>query len=906
MSQRGLEALLRPESIAVVGASNKPGRAGYLMMRNLLDSGFNGPVLPVTPAYRAVCGVLTWRDVISLPMSPDLAILCTHADRNLALLEQLGERGCKTVIVLSSQPQQFAELKACAQRFSMRLLGPNSLGILAPWQRLNASFSPVPILPGKLAFISQSAAVANTILDWAQQRAVGFSYFISLGDSLDIDVDDLLDFLARDSKTSAILLYLEHISDARRFLSASRSASRNKPILVIKSGRSVKAQQLLNSPLSLDAAYDAAIQRAGLLRVQDTHELFSAVETLSHMRPLKGERLLIISNGAAPAAMALDQLLSRNGKLAELGEETCRALSAVLPGTISALNPLDLHDDATPQLYQAVMTTLLDSTDFDALLVIHAPSAAAHGTVTASHLIEAVRKHPRGKYVTLLTNWCGEFSSQEARKLFTEAGIPTYRTPEGTVTAFMHMVEYRRNQKQLKETPALPADLEQNTDEAHRLIARTLAEGTTQLDTHEVRAILQAYGMNVLPTWIASDSAEAVNIASQVGYPVALKLRSPDIPHNSEVQGVMLYLRTASEVEQAANAIFDRARQAFPQARIQGLLVQTMANRPGSQELRVVVEQDPVFGPLIMLAEGSSDWQPERQAVVALPPLNMTLARYQVVQALKSGKIRGRNALHPLDISALSQLLVNVSNLIIDCPEIERLDIHPLLVSGSELSLLDVSMQLSAQTADAPSRLAIRPYPRELEERVVLKDGSQALFRPILPEDEPLLKAFILKVTKEDLYYRYFNEINEFTHEDLANMTQIDYDREMAFVAIHTVNDKNEIIGVTRAVSDPDNIDAEFSVLVRSDLKGLGLGRRLLDKMINYAAEHGLQRLTGITMPNNQGMITLARKLGFDVDIQIQDGIVNLSLVLIKNRITLQKTVSLSHEQAKDAHIGED
>ena len=906
MSQRGLEALLRPESIAVVGASNKPGRAGYLMMRNLLDSGFNGPVLPVTPAYRAVCGVLTWRDVISLPMSPDLAILCTHADRNLALLEQLGERGCKTVIVLSSQPRQFAELKACAQRFSMRLLGPNSLGILAPWQRLNASFSPVPILPGKLAFISQSAAVANTILDWAQQRAVGFSYFISLGDSLDIDVDDLLDFLARDSKTSAILLYLEHISDARRFLSASRSASRNKPILVIKSGRSVMAQKLLNSPLSLDAAYDAAIQRAGLLRVQDTHELFSAVETLSHMRPLKGERLLIISNGAAPAAMALDQLLSRNGKLAELGEETCRALSAVLPSTISALNPLDLHDDATPQLYQAVMTTLLDSTDFDALLVIHAPSAAAHGTVTASHLIEAVRKHPRGKYVTLLTNWCGEFSSQEARKLFTEAGIPTYRTPEGTVTAFMHMVEYRRNQKQLKETPALPADLEQNTDQAHRLIAQTLAEGTTQLDTHEVRAILQAYGMNVLPTWIASDSTEAVNIASQVGYPVALKLRSPDIPHNSEVQGVMLYLRTASEVEQAANAIFDRARQAFPQARIQGLLVQTMANRPGSQELRVVVEQDPVFGPLIMLAEAGSDWQPERQAVVALPPLNMTLARYQVVQALKSGKIRGRNALHPLDVSALSQLLVNVSNLIIDCPEIERLDIHPLLVSGSELSLLDVSMQLSAQTADAPSRLAIRPYPRELEERVVLKNGSQALFRPILPEDEPLLKAFILKVTKEDLYYRYFNEINEFTHEDLANMTQIDYDREMAFVAIHTVNDENEIIGVTRAVSDPDNIDAEFSVLVRSDLKGLGLGRRLLDKMINYAAEHGLQRLTGITMPNNQGMITLARKLGFDVDIQIQDGIVNLSLVLKKSRITSQKIVSLSHEQAKDAHIGED
>ncbi|AVF37150.1 bifunctional acetate--CoA ligase family protein/GNAT family N-acetyltransferase [Rahnella sikkimica] len=906
MSQRGLEALLRPESIAVVGASNKPGRAGYLMMRNLLDSGFNGPVLPVTPAYRAVCGVLAWRDVASLPMSPDLAILCTHADRNMALLEQLGERGCRTVIVLSSQTKQFAELKACAQRFSMRLLGPNSLGILAPWQKLNASFSPVPILPGKLAFISQSAAVANTILDWAQQRAVGFSYFVSLGDSLDIDVDDLLDFLARDTKTSAILLYLEHISDARRFLSASRSASRNKPILVIKSGRSGQAQQLLNSPLSLDAAYDAAIQRAGLLRVQDTHELFSAVETLSHMRPLRGERLLIISNGAAPAAMALDQLLLRNGKLAKLGDETCKSLSDILPHTITASNPLDLHDDATPQLYQSVMTALLDSTDYDAILVIHAPSAAAHGTVTGSQLIEAVRKHPRGKYITLLTNWCGEFSSQEARKLFSSAGIPTYRTPEGAVTAFMHMVEYRRNQKQLKETPALPADLEQNTDQAHRLIAQTLAEGTTQLDTHEVRAILQAYGMNVLPTWIASDSAEAVNIASQIGYPVALKLRSPDIPHNSEVQGVMLYLRTPSEVEQAANAIFDRARQAFPHARILGLLVQTMANRPGSQELRVVVEQDPVFGPLIMLAEGGTDWRPERQAAIALPPLNMTLARYQVVQALKSGKIRGRNALHPLDIPALSQLLVNVSNLIIDCPEIERLDIHPLLVSGSELSLLDVSMELSTRDKDAPSRLAIRPYPRELEERVILKNGLPALFRPILPEDEPLLKAFILKVTKEDLYYRYFSEINEFTHEDLANMTQIDYDREMAFVAVRTENEESEIIGVTRTVSDPDNIDAEFSVLVRSDLKGLGLGRRLLDKMIDYAAEHGLQRLTGITMPNNRGMITLAKKLGFDVDIQFQDGIVNLSLELEKHGNSQQKTVSLSDEQAKDAHMRQD
>ncbi|SLM64311.1 MULTISPECIES: bifunctional acetate--CoA ligase family protein/GNAT family N-acetyltransferase [Dickeya] len=882
MSQRGLEALLRPRTIAVIGASEKPGRAGFLMMRNLLDGGFNGPVLPVTPKYRAVCGVLAYANVASLPMTPDLAVICTRAERNLSLLEALGERGCKTVIILSAPPAQFPALKTCAARYAMRLLGPNSLGLLAPWQGLNASFSPVPILKGKLAFISQSAAVSNTVLDWAQQRGIGFSYFIALGDSIDIDVDDLLDFLARDGKTSAILLHLEHISDARRFLSSARSASRNKPILVIKSGRSQQAQQLLHgAEHGMDAAYDAAIQRAGLLRVQDTHELFSAVETLSHLRPLRGERLLIVSNGASPAAQSLDQLIARQGKLAPLSEETRQALRAVLPDTVTISNPLDLRDDATPARYQATVATLLDSDDYDALLLIHAPSAAAPGTESAQHIIQLLQQHPRGKRITLLTNWCGEFSSQEARRLFNEAGIPTYRTPEGAVTAFMHIVEYRRNQKQLKETPSLPPDLSANTAQAHQLINQALQEGATQLDTHEVQPILQAYGLNTLPTWIASDSTEAVYIAEKIGYPVALKLRSPDIPHKSEIQGVMLYLQNAREVQLAAEAMLERARQSTPQARIDGLVVQGMANRTGALELRIAVEQDAIFGPVILLGEGGTQWHRETQAAVALPPLNMALARYLIVQALKSGKIRSRNALKPLDISAFSRLLVQVSNLILDCPEITRLDIHPLLANGAEFTLLDVTLHLAAFRGDPQSRLSIRPYPQELEENVQLKDETTCLFRPILPEDEPLLERFISKVTREDLYYRYFSEINEFTHDDLANMTQIDYDREMAFIALRPdVNGNNEIIGVTRAIADPDNISAEFAVLVRSDLKGLGLGRKLLAKLIDYARTHGLNRLNGITMPHNQGMITLARKLGFSVDVQLEDGIVTLELPL--------------------------
>ena len=880
MSQRGLEALLRPKSIAVLGASVKPGRAGYLMMRNLLAGGFGGPVLPVTPKYKAVSGVLAWPDVASLPFAPDLAIICTHARRNLELLQQLGEKGCKACIILSAPASQLEALKACASQWQMRLLGPNSLGLLAPWQGLNASFSPVPIAKGRIAFISQSAAVSNTILDWAQQRNLGFSWFIALGDSLDIDVDALLDFLARDGKTSAILLYLEHLSDARRFVSASRSAARNKPILVIKSGRSHQAQAMIGTASGLDAAWDAAIQRAGLLRVQDTHELFSAVESLSHMRPLRGERLMIISNGAAPAALALDELYARNGKLATLDEPTLQALAALLPEGIGRGNPLDLKDHATPALYVACVTQLLDSHELDALMIIHSPSAVSPASETAAQIIAAVAAHPRGKQVTLLTNWCGEHSSQEARRAFTQAGIPTWRTPEGTVTAFMHQVEYRRNQKQLRETPALPLGLTQNSAEAHQLLQQALDSGITTLDTHEVQPILQAYGLATLPTWIASDSQSAAKIADQIGYPVALKLRSPDIAHKSDVQGVMLYLRSAAEVEQAADAIFDRVRETHPQARIDGLLVQSMANRAGAQELRVVVEHDPLFGPIIMLGEGGVEWQPDKQAAVALPPLNMTLARYLVIQALKSGKVRSRSALRPLDITGLSQLLVQVSNLVVDCPEIQRLDIHPLLASANTFTLLDVTLQLAPFHGDSEARLAIRPYPHHLEEQVQLKDGQRCLFRPILPEDEPQLRAFIARVTKEDLYYRYFSEINEFTHDDLANMTQIDYDREMAIVAVRQHNGADEIIGVTRAISDADNIDAEFSVLVRSDLKGLGMGRRLLEKMIRYTRDHGLQQLNGITMPHNTGMITLARKLNFRVNIQLDDGIVSLNLPL--------------------------
>ncbi|HGN1207048.1 TPA: bifunctional acetate--CoA ligase family protein/GNAT family N-acetyltransferase [Proteus mirabilis] len=880
MSQRGLEALLRPKSIAVIGASDKVGRAGTTMMKNLLSGGFNGPVFPVNPTRNSVSGVFTYPSIDKLPQVPDLAIICTHHRRNLELLEQLGQSGCKAVIVLSAQSEQFQAIKTLCQQYHIRLLGPNSLGLLAPWQGLNASFSPLPVKKGKLAFISQSAAVANTILDWAYYRNIGFSYFIALGDNQDIQVDDLLDFLARDSKTSAILLHLEHIHDARRFMSASRSASRNKPILVIKSGRTQKAQLLLGDTPSYDVAYDAAFQRAGLLRVQDTHEMFSAVETLSYMTPLKGEKLMIISNGSAPAAMAVDELFLQSGKLAQLSADTQQQLQAIVQDTSAIRNPLNLGDDTTVERYIRAVNCLLDSHDHDALLLIHTPSAIAPSIETAQKVIEAINKHPRRKWLTLFTNWGGEYSSQQSRKLFSEAGIPTYRTPEGAITAFMHMVEYRRNQKQLKETPALPLEIKMNTQQAHRCIEDALDKKQYRLDTHQVQPIMEAYGFNTLPTWIAHNAQEAVSIAEKIGYPVALKLRSPDIPHKSEVQGVMLYLRDSNEVESAAHAIIERVSELYPQAKIQGLLVQSMANRAGSQELRVAIEQDPIFGPLILLGEGGVEWQIETKVAVALPPLNMALARYLVINAIKSGKLQPRSALQPLNILSLSHFLVQVSHLLLDCPQIVRLDIHPLLVSGNDFTLLDVAMELSPIEGDPHQKLSIRPYPNELEETFFLRDSKPCFIRPILPEDEPLLKTFINQVTKEDLYYRYFSEISEFTHDDLANMTQIDYDREMAFVAIRHPHDDPEIIGVARAMADPDNQQAEFAILVRSDLKGNTLGHQLMMKLINYTKAHGIKRLTAITMPENRNMISLAKKLGFSVEVQFDEGIVNLNLLL--------------------------
>lgn len=850
MKPSGLDRLFKPHSIAVIGASTDPQKAGHVVIRHLLAGQFKGPILPVSPHNKAIAGVLAYPDIASLPLSPDLAIICTKRERVLSLIEALGKKGAGAAIILAADfsQEEREQLQRLSSQYDIRLLGPNSMGMLLPAQGINASFSPIAAKPGQVAFVSQSAAVSTTILDWAKQHELGFSAFISLGDHCDIDFGQLLDQLSRDGTTRAILLYMDKLHDARHFLSAARAASRNKPILVLKSGRHDPAK-------GLDNVYDAAIRRAGMLRVRDTHELFAAVETLSHSLTLKGERLAIISNGRGLANMAVDVLLERGGKL--------------------AMPPKDIGSDADITAYQQALDALLQGNEADAILLIHAPSLTARGAELARSLIDYLRQHPRARRFNILTNWAGEYSAQEGRKLFTEAGIPTYRTPESAVAAFMHMVEYHRNQKQLMETPASLQGDKLNVELCQQLIRQALERKQLTLDTHLVQPILQAAGLATLPTWIVSDAIEATLTAEQIGYPVAVKLRSPDIAHKSAVHGVMLNLRTSAEVAQAADAILDRVRQHDARARIEGLLVQRMARRSGGLELRIRLQQDPVFGPVILLGESGAEPQ---EMVAALPPLNQALARYQVIGALKSRKIREQATPERLDIDALGQVLCQLSELLLAFPEIQELDLHPLQACGAEMVILDASLTLMPITQQR-CPLAIRPYPTELEEGAWLKDQSHVLLRPIRPEDEPAHKQFVLKVSDEDRYKRFFADVGELGHEELARMTQIDYDREMAFVAVGQDGAfSQQILGVVRAISNPDQSDAEFAILVRSDLKGLGLGKLMMEKIVRYARERGIGQLSGMTMPSNRGMINLAKRLGFKIDIQLEDGVVNMEL----------------------------
>ncbi|WP_151445637.1 bifunctional acetate--CoA ligase family protein/GNAT family N-acetyltransferase [Lacisediminimonas profundi] len=871
MSIRNLSYLFNPASVAVIGASGRPGSVGATVLRNVLEGGFKGEIYPVNPKYDELQGVKCYRHLHDLPHAPDLAVICTPPVTVPGIIRALGKRGTHAAVVITAGMgvpdgegvRLTQHMLDAARPQLLRILGPNCVGMLVPGIGLNASFAHTGALPGRIAFISQSGALVTAVLDWARSRGIGFSKFISMGESADVDFGDVLDYLASDPDTRSILMYVEDVRHARKFMSAARAAARSKPVMVVKAGRAPEAAKAAASHTGAlagsDLIYDAALRRAGMLRVLSTDDLFDAVETLARARPLHGERLAILTNGGGPGVMATDALIAAGGKLAELSPATLQKMDGHLPSTWSRGNPVDIIGDAPVERYRMAMQALLDSNDNDAILFIHAPTAIVPSAEIARALVPLIRDASRN----VLACWLGADGVREARQLFGEAGIPTFDTPEEAVQGFMQIVQYRRNQMLLMQVP--PALAEQPAPQraaARKLIDAALAEGRTMLTEPESKQLLDAYHIPVVQTRVAADPEQAVACAEAIGFPVAVKILSPDITHKSDVGGVALDLEDGNAVRASAEAMRRRLQGAFPDARLSGFTVQAMARRPLAHELIVGVSTDPVFGPVILFGQGGTAVEVMSDSAIQLPPLNRVLARDLVSRTRVARLLQGYRNRPPADIDAICDTLMRISALVVDLDQVVELDINPLLADERGVIALDARVRIGPSRSD---RLAIRPYPEELEEAIQWR-GQDVLLRPIRPEDGEEHVRFFEALDPDDVRFRMFTRMRELSPSQLARMTQIDYDREMAFVAVRRRADgTSETLGVVRAIADPDNQQAEFAVIVRSDMKGHGLGSLLMNKIIDYCRSRGTGEIIGEALAHNRGLIRLVLGLGFEV-----------------------------------------
>ncbi|HJV85089.1 MAG TPA: bifunctional acetate--CoA ligase family protein/GNAT family N-acetyltransferase [Noviherbaspirillum sp.] len=890
MTVRNLKSLFEPRSIAVIGASSRPHSVGATVLHNLVVGGFEGPIMPVNPKYDTLSGMKVYRSVKDLPAVPDVAVICTPPETVPGIISDLGELGTRAAIVLTAglgaakdlHGRSMKELMLnAAKPHLLRILGPNCVGLLVPGLSLNASFAHTGALPGKIAFVSQSGGMVTGILDWAKSRGIGFSRFISLGDSADVDFGDTLDYLASDPDTHAILLYMEAIKDARKFMSAARSAARTKPTLVIKAGRMPEgakaAASHTGSLTGSDDVYDAAIRRAGMLRVYTTMDLFDAAETLARSRPIKGDRLAIITNGGGPGVLATDALIGKQGKLAMLSAQAMIRLNEILPDTWSHGNPVDIIGDAPAERYVDTLETLLQEKEVDATLFIHVPTAIVPSVDIAAAVAPIVKKASRN----ILACWLGGDSVAQARSAFTDAGIPTYDTPEEAVRGFMQIVQYNRNQQLLMEVPAAVShDVSEDRATARGVVKNVLSSGRSMLSEPEAKQVLAAYGIPVVQTRSVRTVEEAAQCAIEIGFPVALKVLSPDITHKSDVGGVVLDLEDAASLTAAANAMNKRLHELRPDAQLIGFAVQSMVRRPQARELIVGVTSDPMFGPVILFGQGGIAVEVTADHAVALPPLNMVLARDLISRTRVSKLLAGYRNLPAADIEAVCHVLIQISQLIIDIPEIAELDINPLLADAEGVIALDARIGVKPAEIGGVDRLAIRPYPEALEEWIRWQD-SPVLLRPIKPEDGPQHIEFFNVLDPEDVRYRMFVRMRELTNPQLARMTQIDYNREMAFIATRKgEDDAPETLGVARVIFDPDNVSAEFAIIVRTDLKGKGLGRILMRKLVQYCRDRGTQEIVGETLSYNKALIGLARGFGFQASRSVENDTTHLVLDL--------------------------
>jgi acetyltransferase len=894
MSTYRLDKLFWPRSVALIGASPRPTSPGRAVLRNLRNADFKGAIHLINPHYDEIEGIRAVRSLDELPEVPELVVIAAPPQAVPDIVTAVGEKGISVGIIITSGlghgVGSLAErCEAAARVNALRLVGPNCLGVLVPGARLNASFAASMPNAGDLALISQSGAIAAGLVEWSATRAIGFSAVVSLGDGIDVDFGDLLDFFALDRTTRAILLYVESIKDARKFMSAARAAARAKPVVVVKSGRhrqGAKAAMTHTGALAgADAVYDAAFRRAGLLRVNGLDELFAAAQTLGQVKAFPGKRLAILTNGGGIGVLAVDRLADLGGVLAEIAPATMQRLDAAMPPIWSHANPIDIAGDADGDRYAAAFEALLDDRGSDAVLVMNVPTALASATDAAQAVVGMARKH-RNRVVApkpAFAVWVG--GSAAAADIFSDAGIPDYATESDAVGGFMHLVRYREAQEALMATPpSLPADFAPDLGAARAVIEGAVAAGSSWLDPIAATRLLAAYAIPVAPALLARDPDEAAAVATpllQGGSTVVAKILSPDIVHKSEVGGVRLNLTSAAAVREAVAQILARARELMPQARITGVTIHPMILRPKARELIAGIADDPTFGPVIVFGRGGTAVEVINDKALALPPLDLELARDLMARTRVSRILKAYRDVPPVDETTIALVLVKLAQLAADFPEVREVDLNPLLADESDLIAVDTRVAVAPFDTTRPGssghpRFAIRPYPKQWERHVALANGTAILVRPVRPEDEPLYGPFFAVVTPHDLRLRFFAPVKEFTHAFIARFTQLDYARAMAFIAIE--ESSGRLLGVVRLHANADYDTGEYAILVRSDLKGHGIGWLLMQMIIEYARAEGIGTIEGQVLRENTSMLAMCRQLGFEIAADPQD----LDICLVK------------------------
>ncbi|GAB3102970.1 bifunctional acetate--CoA ligase family protein/GNAT family N-acetyltransferase [Aestuariicella hydrocarbonica] len=885
MGPHYLNHLFDPKSIAVLGASEREHSRGSIIFRNLLACGFKGKLYPVNPNHSTVQNHRAYKSINDIQQPVDLAIIISPAATVPDIIRQCGVEGVNAAIILSdglgetaagnTGAKLQAEMMKYAHQYGVRILGPNCLGLMLPKKGLNATFTQQMANPGHMALVSQSGALCTAAIDWARAEGLGYSAVISLGDVADIGFGEILDYLAMDPSTHSILLYIEAIRDARSFISGLRIAARIKPVVVVKAGRFQQGLQTAihhtGAVIGSDDVFHAALRRAGAVRAYTIQQMVNAAEILSRRHyHVKGDQLAIITNGRGPAIMACDRAVELEVPLFELEQTDLDQLNPHLLANWSHANPLDLLGDATAEHYQVALNHCLQAGKVAGVLVLLSPQTMTDATAVARLVIETSQNSPK----PVIACWMGSAQVAEANRLFRQHNLPHFDTPEFCVGAFALLTSYQRNQQLLMQVPG-PFTQHRNPDiaGARLIVEEALASGRQHLSSLESRAVVRAFHLPLAPAIYASNANDALIAAETLGFPLAMKINAPDIQHRSDVGGVRLNISSAATVRHNFHEMLATVREQYPDAEIQGVTLEPMYRRAHGRELMIGVVRDPVFGPAISIGAGGVIAEVMQDPFTSLPPLNQFLAQHMISRTRVNKLLRAFRGMPAIDFNALEEVLLRVSELVCEIPEIRKIDINPLIADDQGALVVDVKIQVDAQPATTRpyAHMAVHPYPAALESNAELADGTTLLIRPIRPEDASLEQDFIRRLSPQSIYFRFMQTLNKLTPEMLMRFTQIDYDLEMAFVAMVIHQQQETVVGVARYMTNPDGTSCEFALVVADDWHHKGIGSRLMLELIKVARQRGLTEMEGEILTENQGMLALMKKLGFTIRIQPDD-----------------------------------